>query len=62
MADESLQQPPPQDLDSQIVLLLQKLGSMRRETHVHRIDGRLSKSMKAKHIMHVEIRSLKFWR
>lgn len=61
MADESLQL-PPQNLDFQIISLLQKLDSMRKETHVHRIDSRLSKSMKAKHIMHVEIRSLKFWR
>lgn len=62
MADESLQMPNTQNLDFQIISLFQRLDSMRKDSHVHRIGGRLNSSMKAKHSMQVEIRTLEFWR
>lgn len=61
MADESLQLPTNQNLDYHIITLFQRLESMRKDSHVHRIGGRLS-SMKAKYNMQAEIRTLEFWR
>lgn len=61
MADESLNL-PSQNLDFQIIALFQRLDSMRKDSHVHRIGGRLNSSMKAKQSMQAEIRTLEFWR
>lgn len=62
MADESLQQlPTNQNLDYHIITLFQRLESMRKDSHGHRIGGRLS-SVKAKYNMQAEIRTLEFWR
>lgn len=62
MADESLQIPTNQNLDYHIITLFQRLETMRKDSHVHRIGGRLSTSLKAKYNMQAEIRSLEFWR
>lgn len=62
MADESLQLPTNQNLDYHIITLFQRLESMRKDSHMNRIGGRLSTSMKAKYNMQAEIRSLEFWR
>lgn len=61
MADESLQLPTNQNLDYHIITLFQRLESMRKDSHMHRIGGRIS-SMKAKYNMQAEIRTLEFWR
>lgn len=62
MADESLQLPANQNLDFHIITLFQRLDSLRKDSHIHRIGGRLSASMKSKYSMQVEIRTLEFWR
>lgn len=62
MADESLQMPNNQNLDYHIITLFQRLEAMHKDSHAHRIGGRLSTSMKAKYSMHVEIRTMEFWR
>lgn len=62
MADESLQLPANQNLDYHIITLFQRLENMRKDSHINRIGGRLSGSLKAKYNMQAEIRSLEFWR
>lgn len=62
MADESLQLPANQNLDYHIITLFQRLETMRKDSHVNRIGGRLSASLKAKYNMQAEVRSLEFWR
>lgn len=61
MADESLQLPTNQNLDYHIITLFQRLETMRKDSNINRIGGRLS-SMKSKYNMQAEIRSLEFWR
>lgn len=62
MADESLQLPRNQNLDSHIISLFQRMESMSKDTSLYRLGGKLSSSMKAKQSMQVEIRTLEFWR
>lgn len=62
MADESLHLPANQNLDYHIITLFQRLENMRKDSHISRIGGRLSASMKAKYNMQAEVRSLEFWR
>lgn len=62
MADESLHLPANQNIDYHIITLFQRLENMRKDSHINRIGGRLSASMKAKYNMQAEVRSLEFWR
>lgn len=62
MADESLHLPANQNLDYHIITLFQRLETMRKDSNIHRIGAKLSSSMKVKHNMQVEIRTLEFWR
>lgn len=62
MADESLHLPGNQNLDYHIITLFQRLETMRKDSNIHRIGAKLSSSMKIKHNMQVEIRTLEFWR
>lgn len=62
MADESLHMPANQSLDYHIITLFQRLETMRKDSNGHRIGAKLSTSMKGKHNMQVEIRTLEFWR
>lgn len=62
MADESLHIPANQNLDYHIITLFQRLENMRKDSHINRIGGRLSASMKSKYNMQAEVRSLEFWR